>query len=222
MLLESGEDVDQRDQVLVLSSLCKLNVQQVLLPWLRSWILEFLSCPGCDRLTFSEGFRAIIFEPMKRGTTRACTNAFEYYMHCVRKQHFDWSVMTGSIIVTDNRRGPSQNILFWFSSWKTKFERLYLWKSCICWQFQHIPIMFHSLYIFKTSSNTVLLEGTQLKWGTTSCDSKMEPSIVSIFHFAVPSALAVSPVSVQSNEKTSGNLVFFVLRCAIIQHASHF
>ena len=116
MLLESGEDVDQRDQLLVLSSLCKINVQQVLLPWLRSWILEFLSCPGCDRLTFSEGFRAIIFEPMKRGITRACTNAFEYYMHCVRKQHFDWSVMTGSIIVTDNRRGPSQNILFWFSS----------------------------------------------------------------------------------------------------------
>ena len=68
MLLESGEDVDQRDQVLVLSSLCKLNVQQVLLPWLRSWILEFLSCPGCDRLTFSEGFRAINFEPMKGGT----------------------------------------------------------------------------------------------------------------------------------------------------------
>ena len=82
--------------------------------------------------------------------------------------------------------------------------------------------MFHSLYIFKTSSNTVLLEGTQLKWGTTSCDSKMEPSIVSIFHSAVPSALPASPVSVQPNEKTSGNLVFFVLRCAIIQNASHF
>ena len=71
MLLESGEDVDLKDQVLVLSSFCKLNVQLDLLPSLRSWILEFLSCPGCDRLTFSEGFRAISFEPMKRGTTRA-------------------------------------------------------------------------------------------------------------------------------------------------------
>ena len=116
MLLEGGEDVDRRDQVLVLSSLCKLNVQQDLLPSLRSWILEFLSCPGCDRLTFSEGFRAIRFQPMKRGTTRACTNAFEYYMPCVCKQHFDRSVMTGSIIVTDIRRGLSQNILFWFTS----------------------------------------------------------------------------------------------------------
>ena len=174
MLLESGEDVDLKDKVWVLSSFCKLNVQLDLLPSLRSWILEFLSCPGCDRLTFSEGFRAISFEPMKRETTRACTKAFEYYMPCFRKQHFDWSVMTVSIIVTDNRRGPSQNILFWFSSWKTKFERLYLWKSCICWQFQHIPIICHSLYIFKTSSNTVLLEATQLKLETTSCDSTNE------------------------------------------------
>ena len=30
--------------------------------------------------------------------------------------------MTGSIIVTNNRTGPSQIILFWLSFWKTKLN----------------------------------------------------------------------------------------------------
>ena len=40
ILLECGEDVDQGDQVLVFSILCKFGVEPELLHSLRAWILE--------------------------------------------------------------------------------------------------------------------------------------------------------------------------------------
>ena len=40
ILLESGEDVDQRDQVLVFSFLCKFGVEPDILRSLRAWVLE--------------------------------------------------------------------------------------------------------------------------------------------------------------------------------------
>ena len=86
MLLESGEDVDQNDQVFVFRSLCKSDA--------RGFFHSFLA--------FVDYEQALVFgfapsSGWRRLEAIACTKVFEYNcIPCVheRTQHSDWPLVT--------------------------------------------------------------------------------------------------------------------------------